>query len=1101
MLHIYYGRENCNKNKFMFDLIKGKTLLLVPDQFTLQAERDAFFYLGKKGLMDLEVVSFSRLGQKVLAEVGGGRTALIDQYGRHMLLTKILSERKEELELYRGLEKKQPFIEMVNNFISELKQYGIAPAELGRIADELEETTFLRRKLRDMELIFESYEAHIKGNYLDTEDYVSLYAEKINQSEKIRSAEIWICGFDSFTPKNTEVITQLMKTSPCVNLILTYAENCRDAELFSLAGSIVRKFARLAEENGITWDKAAIPRAYTVAETKPAIAALEQELYAIPVRKQEEYHGITLLRAANFHSEAESAAAKVLSLVRDRGMAYKDILLICNDVSVRGSIVKRVFSQYGMELFLDKKQSILHNPASVFLLSLLDVSSKGYRTEDVFRLLKTGLTSLEWDRIEELEQYAVKYRIMGNRWKKPFTKGSGEYTPEQMEQMEQSRLQLMELIETFTEQFKKGVTVKQRVLVLYDYLAGACRLPGRLEQLIKTQEERQFLTAAGETAQVWGLVVDVLDQFVEIVGNETILAENFGEILKAGLEAIEVGLLPPAADGLIMGTMQRTRSSHVKAVLVLGANEGLLPADAGSESILNEDEKRFLADRDIEICKVEEIRRQEEKLAIYKNLSRPSHELWISYSVSEGEGKEIKPSPVFHKLREVFPSLEVKSDIVSRGEPLDLLQAKDAGVEHLAKALRSMMDGEEMDPEWRAAMTWYRQNGGLDKLREGLFFTNKQDKIARGYVDALYRKEQHAELAVSPSRLEQYSRCPFAHFIGYGLNPEEPRIYEVGGREIGDLYHTCLMELSKWLTQEGIPVNDPESRWMTVTREECEEKISCILKQESRQYREGIIASGKEETYRVARLAEICNEISWILIDHVRRGSIRSMTFEQGFGRGRSIPPVMVETEHGKVLVQGKIDRVDILEDGRVKIIDYKTGSEKFDVKEVEKGLRLQLMLYLKAAQEGERQPAGVFYFLIREPSLSAEDIPPAEVREKASEAAKKACKMDGIMVDDPGVLSDIAGEFSGYSDIVPVRQTQKGISGTSLDKLLDEETFLRLQEAVDEKVGDICGRLQNGTIEIKPKKSRDVSACTYCRYRGICQFDLAFEDCNYEII
>ena len=1101
MLHIYYGREQINKDKFIFDSIKGKTLLLVPDQFTLQAERDAFFYLGARGLLDLEVVSISRLGLKVLAETGGGRTALIDKYGRHMLLTKILTERREELEIYRGLEKKQSFIEMVNNFISELKQYGTTPRELEQIAQGLGDGTFLRKKLKDIGLVFESYEEYIAGKYLDTEDYVSLYGQKITESKKIHGAAVWVYGFDSFTPKNTEVIGQLMRTARDVNLVLTYGAGGRDSELFSLPGSIISKFARLAEEGGIPWEKSPIPQNYRIADKAPAILHLEHELYSIPAEAAQEHGGITLLRAANLYSEAESAAAEVLSLVRDQGLEYKDIILICNDMETRGSIVKRVFAQYGMELFLDKKQSILHNPASVFILSLLDISSKGYRSEDVFRLLKTGLTSLSWDEIEEMENYARKFRIRGSKWKKPFTRGMGEYGEEVLSKLEDSRKKLVALIESFSEEFKQAATVKERVQVLYSYLAEDCGLPGKLEKMIQKQEEAGYLTAAEETAQVWGLVMDVLDQFVEIVGEETILADRFGEIFRAGLESIEVGLLPPSADGLMMGTMQRTRSGQVKAMLILGANEGLLPASAPTDSILNEDEKQYLARQEIEICKVDEIRLQEEKLAIYKNLARPEMRLWISYSASDGEGRELKPSPIFNKLQSIYPGLEVENDLISRGRPMDLLQAEKASLEHLTVALRRTMDSGELEPEWQSAISWYREKQNLAQLEEGLFFTNEQEKLSRDFVDALYKKALPREMTVSPSRLEQYSRCPFAHFVGYGLRPQEQRIYEMGGREIGDLYHTCLMEISRWLTDDGVPVNDPASRWMTVSKEECDKKIGSILEREALLYREGMLASGSEEAYRTKRLHEICSEISWILVDHVRRGSIRTIAFEQAFGRGKSIPPVAVQTRQGEVSIEGKIDRVDLLEDGRVKVIDYKTGNETFRVHEAEKGFRLQLMLYLKAAQKKEREPAGVFYFLISEPSVSADAIRPEELKEKVEQETRKACKMDGIMVDDPQVIRDIAGDFSGYSDVVPIRQTQKGVSGTGAGKLLDEETFLQLQKKVDETVGGLCEELLRGNIALRPKKSGQVTACTYCKYKGICQFDLAFEGCRYEII
>ncbi len=1122
MLRIFYGRENLNKDKFIFDHTAGRTLLLVPDQFTLQAERDAFSYLRVKGLMDLEVTGISRFGSKILAETGGGRTPMIDKYGRHMLLTKILKERSRELGLYRGMEKRSSFIEMANNFISELKQYGVDPVQLAEIADSLEDGSFMKKKLKDISTVFACYEEEISGKYIDTEDYISLCVSKIKKSQKIKGTEVWIYGFDAFTPKNREIIGELMKTAQNVNLILTGSAPGRDDELFSLSRHLISEFEKQAAELGVACETASIPEEYLITDRTSGVKGVEQEIYALPVMSQKDAAGITIVKAANFYSEAETAAAKVRSLVRDNGLKYNEIILICNDLETRGAIAKRVFGQYGIDLFLDKKQSIIHNPASVFLLSLLELAEGEYHTETVFRLLKSGLTDVEWDMVEHLENYARKYRINGRRWTVPFTKGVSEYGEEGLQQLEDARMQVIGVISSFCERFGSSKTVKQKVQMLYGFLAEDCRMPEKLEQLMAQQEELGFLSAASETAQVWGLIVDVLDQFVELVGDEEVLAEGFGDILKSGLEAIEVGLLPPSADGLIMGTMQRTRSSNVKAMLVLGANEGLLPAAAESNSILNEDEKQQLTERDIEICKVDAVRQQEEKMAIYKNVSKPSQELWFSYSVSDEEGRELKPSQLLMKIQEIYPDLEEQEDIINEGQPGQLLQADKAGLEHLTAALRAMAAGQELDPVWKLALGWYDRNDDISDLKEGLFYTGKQADIDQELVEKLYKKDQKGELVLSPSRLEKYSRCPFAHFVQYGLRPDEQRVFEIGGREIGDVYHNCFMELSQWLTEEGIEPTSPDSRWMTITQEECSAKVAEILEHENEQYREGIMTAGKEEQYRSRRLQEICSEISWILIDHVRRGRIRSMAFEQEFGRGRDLPPITVETEQGNVLIEGKIDRVDMLADDRVKIIDYKTGNEKFITAEARKGYRLQLMLYLRAAQEGqpvqvggesakaadgsgfEHKPAGVFYFLVNEPDVALSDpgeVVPEELAAAVADEIRKSYKMNGVMVNDPEVIESIAGEFSGYSEIAQIRSSSKGVSGTGKDSLMEEDAFLAFQQEVDAKVQEICQSLVAGKNPARPMKTKTTSACAFCNFKGICQFDVKFEDCNYEMI
>jgi len=1104
MLKLYYGRENLRKDKFIFDSIRGRTLLLVPDQFTLQTERDAFTYLGVKGFMDLDVVSISRLGSKILSETGGGKTPMINKYGRHMLLAKILRENADRLQLYRGMEKKQSFIEMMNNFLSELKQYGTDPEQLKEIADSFENDTFLERKLKDVQVIFSEYEEQIAGKYIDTEDYVSLYAGKIGKSQKIRDAEVWIYGFDSFTPKNLEVISHLISHAKQVNIVMTCSGPSRDEELFLLTHHLMDVFIKMAETSDVPWETAEIPDTYLIEDKAEAVKKIEQELYALPVQPWtgEGPQGLTLVKAANFYSEAETAAAKVLSLVRDEGLKYNEIILICNDLDTRGTITKRIFGQYGMELFLDKKQNVLHDPASVFLLSLLELADGKFSTEAIFRLLKTELTGLPWETTEQLENYARKYRIKGRRWTVPFAKGASEYGEETFAELEKVRGNIIAPISAFCRDFKSCTTVKECVQTIYRYLAEVYSIPEKLEELMAEQETIGLLTSAAQTSQVWSYIIDVLDQMVDIAGDERLPADSFADILKAGLESIELGLLPPSADGLIMGTMQRTRSSHVKAMLVLGANEGILPAAAESNSILSEDEKKRLLDNKIEICKVDEIRQKEEKLAAYKNFSKPQKELWISYSASDEKGDSLKPSQLINTLHEIFPDITEEQDIVSSGDPEKLMQAADAGKEHLAAALRDAAVDGDLASEWKNAIGWYQKNGGIEGLRDGMAYTGKQKDISTEFVMKLYRNDPELEaLVMSPSRLESYSRCPFAHFIQFGLKPEEQRVFEVGSREIGDIYHNCFMELFRWLGDDSVDICDPDSRWSTITKEECSEKVAEILARDSSEYKEGLMTAGREEEYRSGRLKEICSEISWILINHVKDGKVRRMDLEKEFGRRGEIPPVTVETENGKVLIEGKIDRIDILDDDRIKIIDYKTGRENFDADEARKGYRLQLMLYLRAAQEEKHKPAGVFYFLIDDPKVDVQKLLPEEVAENVEREVKNSYRMKGAMINDDQIVRSIAGEFEKNSNIVSLKRTKNGYYDNNTGTLMEETEFEELQHQVNEKIKEICDSLLAGKTPAYPMKTSRTSACAFCQFRSICQFDTDFEDCNYNIL
>lgn len=1135
MLNIYYGREDLDKDKFMFDQIaksltaikpnqeRERILLIVPDQYTLQAERNAFAYLGVPGLIDLEIISQSRLGFKVLEECGGTEKEPIDQYGRHMLLTKILTDHREELVAFKNMYTKSSFIDMANNLISEMKQFNITPQDMQEIMSYAEGNPILQRKLADIHHIYENYEHMLEGKYLDTEDYLHLFVEKMKGSQLIGQARVWISGFDYLTPKNLDVIRQVMATAKEVNVVLTAdgpsfslsgkAEEEREGGLFDLTKRLMYRLGVLAKEQGMTAAEIPIGRTYGIpvgdcGEGKTvALAHLEQELCTYPDRQCEQASSITLCEAANFYAEAETAAVKILELVRDQEMRYRDLVVICNDMEVRASVIKRVFAEYGIPAFLDKKRDILHNPVVELIFALIDVVSGGYRYEDLFRLLKTDLFFIDQEDYEDLENYVIKYKIKGVRLKKPFRYGEKSEGAEWMARINEIREGICQLLLPFEEQFHGAKTVSEKTEILYAYLRDVVQIPEQTEKLVKRLEADGQYEYAEETAQIWDVVVRILNQLIEILGQEVMDGEEYGDLLSAGFEKVEIGLIPPTVDQVLVGTMQRTRVGKLKALLVIGANDGLLPASLNEEGLLSEDEKAVLFQKGMEFCKREALRLEEEQLAMYKIFSKPTHQLFVSYSASDLDGKESKPSSIFTKIKGLYPSLTVCKDVLNREDALVQIAAPHSTLRHFTEALQGNLEGEGLDDAWMGVYEWYRKEdiSRLKRIGEGLFFTNRQRKLERSQLDRLYRKEGWENMIISPSGLERYARCPFSHLITYGVRPEERRVFEVAGREIGDIYHYCLMKLTQGLSVEGVGITDEASPWMSLTREECQDRINLLIDEASETYREGVMIQGAEEQYRGGRMKEVCGNAAWALVEHIQQGRIQELYFESAFGKGQGkhFPPIVVDIDNDQIRIEGKIDRVDILPGDYVKIIDYKSGKEHFDVEEALSGFRLQLMLYLRAAMgKGETRPAGVFYFEIAEPQIDATALTGEEYEEKVRGERKKSYKLDGILLDDPGVIESIAGEFSGYSEIIPVRKNKDGqYAGTTEKKLLSEEDFSALCEGVKETVQTLCRDLLEGNIPAHPKKVKEETACRFCPYKGICRFDVRFEGCTYDIV
>ncbi|MFR4019682.1 MAG: PD-(D/E)XK nuclease family protein, partial [Clostridia bacterium] len=1155
--------ENIEKEKFIFEHIKGRSLLLVPDQFSLQAERDAFFYLDKTGLMDLAVVDFSALGHKILKEAGGPVPPLIDKYGRHMLLTRILEESDDALKIYKGVRGKNSFVERVNMLISEMKRSEVSVDMLREVSESLEDSSFLKYKLKDIVTLFSLYEEAIAGKYLDSEDYITFYGDKMLDSSLVAASDVWVYGFDTFTPKNMLVLERILKTARSLNIVMTWEDAAKtppersakddagdpsqsgdaawpgDAgflaaddreDLFSLTGFVIRNLVEMAED----LNEEVTCQAITGSGRDNLWSKTLREISVSPEAPlQEKDPRITAVCTSNIYAEADRAAAYILQLVREHGYRFGDIVVVCNDTGLRSGVIRRTFVRWGIPVFIDQKRKVIQHPVVGFLLSLLEIIGSGYRDSAVMQLIKSGFLGFAEEEQDALENYVQQFKIRGTLWKKPFSRMGDNYTAEELNRFNELREQVVSVIETARDRIGKYNTAGEKIRGLYGFLADDFMMEDRIEAMAKAQQEAGFLDGAAETGQSWNVICRIFDQIVETVGEERLSGRALRQIVEAGLAEMEIGIVPVNPDSVLVGTMQRTRVGRVKALLVLGANEGLLPLQKTDEGLLSEREKAVLEEMDLEFSRTEDMVKQEERLAIYRTLSQPEERLYVSCSRIDETGGELRPSAVFRELENFLQSRAESDDSavlgdLEDGEVTEIAVSPKGAISYLTDAFREYLEDGKLDEDWLYAGLWYgsHEPEEMERIRRGMEFDNEQNALGGQLADALYRGDRRA-IEASASRLEKYSGCPFAHFISYGLRPEDLRVFEMGPREIGDIYHECIMKLSQRLTAgedsfqglDAVPVaiTDPDSRWMKITQEECREEIRRILQEETGTYREGLLSSGRNESYRTERIVDICSRVAWAMIGQVRRGRIREMYFEQPFARGAQLPPIRVTAGEHEVLIKGKIDRMDVLdmpehEDGletAVRIVDYKTGGDSVDVEHFRSGYKLQLMLYLKAAtQKQEVKPAGVFLFKIREIDADADarTVVPGEAA--AEERMEDAYKLEGIVLDDMDLIDAMDTEIGGASKVLPIKYVKKNgtYSGSSGGYLFSREEFEELSAKVDRQVDRICREICDGKIDIRPKKEKKKdmegnykTSCKYCSYKSICMFDTAFPGCRYE--
>lgn len=1120
MLNIYYGRERQDKEKFMIDAI-GRAgyspfepvILLVPDQYTLEAERQAFRLLGTDALVGFDVFSPSRLGESALKEAGGDPGPVLDKYGRQMILTRIFREHADEFSLYSGAARKPNLISEMNDFISGLKQYGVTADMLSSIAEEQETNDHLRQKLREIACAYGYYEQETAGKYRDSEDQADCWAEKLEASEKIEKSRLWVYGFESFAPKTFRMLSALMRRAREVNIVLTADYHCADEDLFSLTRYLIGQLQDAAAEAGCARGVTSRIDGFE-AERSEAVQAIEQELFRpVPAAVSGRPDGVTIVEASDYYAEAETAAAYALHLLRDKGYRKRDITVICNDPSVRAPIAERVFEEYGIRLFLDTGRRLLDSSGAVFVLALLETVANRWRTEDLMRVLKTGLTDLTTDETEKLEEYAEKYRIRGMMWRKPFTYGEFEYGADGLSELNGIRERAAAVPESLEQIWRKKSTVREFTESFWRCLTEDLKLPERLADEAERQRQAGFPDAADETDQIFGAVVHLFDQIVGILGDDRFDGREFLDLMRTGLREAKINVLPSTVDDMMLGTTQRTRSGSVKAVIILGANEGVLPLGPSDKGLLGEDELEDLKNAGHELGRLDSVRAQEEQLALYRNVSHPSEELWVGYSLTDDAGSAARRSPLVDDLLRLFPDARIEPDILRQGAASaeKLVGGRRSTERHMVESLAAAARrGEAPDPVWTAAREWFENRGAeadfMARAVDPKLFDNRPEDLPPGLSEILFSGKGRD--SVSPSRLERYAQCPFRAFVESALRPEERRKYEADSREVGDVYHDVVMNVTKQLSRDGA--------WDSLTEVDCRRLVERAMADEEKNYRGGLFHYSGRETYRAERIKEACVDSILALARHFNAGKIRSSLYEEPFGRGGRIDPVVFEAGGKKFYLEGRIDRLDQLENGRVKIIDYKSGNRKLDRDEAREGYSLQLMLYMAAAEKsgfpgdsGPAEPAGVFYFHIDAPQLRAgavetEGRSEEEIAGDIRDQILSSMKLEGLLVSDPETADEVLGdEWNGRSSAV-VASVQKKKDGLGGSALISDEEFEELEEQVLRKVQELIEAMNAGKIPIYPMRKpggNGAMACRYCKSRAVCRFSTDYDGCGYHWI
>lgn len=1113
-LRFYFGPSGSGKSHRIYEEIMQRAvqepgrnfLIIVPDQFTMQTQKDLVMRSDRGGILNIDVLSFGRLSHRILEEVGTKEMPVLDDTGKSLVLQKIAADLKEQLPAMGSLLHKQGYIHEVKSAISEFMQYGISTQDMDKLIASAEKRGALAMKLRDLKTLYRGFQDYIKDHFITTEETLDVLRRSLAKSKILPGSVVVFDGFTGFTPIQNRLIQELMRV--CAETIVTVTIGAEEdpyqpdgeQKLFHLSKKTVADLVKLAAEAEVergedVFVKGGINR-FTQA---PALCYLEQNLFRYQyepyTEKQQE---LCMFEALSPREEVHQTALYIRNLIREQEFNYRDIAVVIGDLEGYASYVETEFGQLEIPCFIDRTRGIVLNPMIEYIKSALQLYIKDFSYDTVFHFLRSGMVDISREEIDELENYVIRTGARGYRtYSRLFTRrteemqqGSGqddtERAEETMERLNRIRQQFADTVEILhmAPRAKAG----EYVYHLYDFLEQN-QVQQKLLNYQQQFEQEGDLAKAREYAQIYRLVMDLLDQIYELLGEEEISLQEFADILDAGFGEITVGTIPQNVDRIVVGDMERTRLKQVKVLFFLGVNDGNIPKNASKGGIISDMDREFLIESGTEMAPSPRQQMYIQRLYLYLNMTKPSQRLYLSYAKVNSDGKGIRPSYLIDTVRKLFPQLVV--EYPQNRSRIEQIEGRQEGARYLAEELREYADGTLREEERQDFYLMYRayeaDPQGRDRLTQAAFRRYKESGLSRIVARALYGRQ----LENSVSRLETYAACACRHFLQYGLSLREREEFGFEVSDMGNVYHAVLENFAGKLAESGRTWWDFEDNFAAKVVREAIEGYAAT-------YGETVLYSSARNEYAITRMSRILTRTVLTLQQHLKQGSFQPDDYELSFRFAEELDSIHVDlSEEEKMHLQGRIDRIDVSEDAEhvyVKVIDYKSGNKKFDLAALYYGLQLQLVVYMNAAMELESRkhpdkeivPAALLYYHIDDPTI---ETPVELTDEQINEQILAKLRMNGVVNSDPEVVERLDHYLQDKSAVIPVEKKKDG-SFSARSGILSREEMQLVSAYVDAKIRDIGREILDGKIAANPYEKGNEEACTYCAYKKVCGFD-----------
>ena len=1120
-LQFYFGGSGAGKSRRLHEDILSMAkcepeknfLILVPDQFTMQTQVDLVKASDCGGIMNIDVLSFGRLAHRIFEATGYDSKPVLDDTGKSLVLRRVAGRLKDNLPVIGKNLNKIGYIHEVKSAISEFMQYGLDVGQVGELAEFSKERGALYYKLKDLKMIYQGFQEYIEDRFVTTEETLELLTGAVGKSEIIRNSVVVFDGFTGFTPIQYRLIQELMRLTG--EVIISITIDIREdpfrmggeQELFYLSKKTVKDLCRLAREADVRRKDDVFIRNSPLPRFRDSkvLAHLEQNLFRYPAAVRQEKgkeHEIQITEAVNPAQEVKEVCIQIKKLVLEEGYSYRDIAVVTGNLETYGDYLEREAQMYDIPLFMDRTRGLMLNPFIEYIRSALKIVLCNFSYETVFHYLRCGLVDFEPEEIDLLENYVLALGIKGRKkWEQAFVR-KGRAIPEEecgdekelkevqkLARLNRVRERLMQQLAPLLEKKK---TAGELVRTLYDFIVA-----GQVQEKLAVYEqyfmENKEPEKSREYAQIYRLVMELLEQIVSLLDEEPMTLQEFADILDAGFQEIEVGTIPGSVDRIVAGDMERTRLKQVKILFFLGVNDGNIPKGSSKGGIISDIDREFLQQSDFELAPTPRQQMYIQRLYLYMNMTKPSQRLYISFSRISSDGKSIRPSYLIDTIREMFPWLGIKKADVMENSLMKIVGKKD-GLSLLSGELREYAKGRKgclSEEELISLYHLYEQDETYrdyaGKLAEAAFKQYEHKPLAKAVARALYGRM----LENSVSRLEKYASCAYAHFLQYGLMLREREEFGFEQVDLGNIFHGVLEAFAGKLSQNHYT-------WFDFPDEEGDRLLKEALLECTLEYGETVLYSNARYEYMVERMYRILKRTIRTLRAQLQEGDFVPASFEMSFSHVEDLQAVNIAlSEDERMKLRGRIDRIDTCEDEEhvyVKVIDYKSGNRKFDLAALYYGLQLQLVVYMNVAKEVIKEkhpgkeivPAALLYYHVDDPLISAEGELSAE---EVNKALLKELRTTGIVNQDERVVTLLDKNFTDKSLVVPVERKKDG-SFSAHSSIIAKEDYEIVSAFVDHKIRQFGKQILNGDMEINPCEQSGRESCTYCVYKGICDFE-----------